>query len=73
MKSVVRAVRSNTGVELIGKIMECGERLKNDGGVVMRVINSLSEASTTMVVISSPEWDNSKCDEFLKTKLLINH
>lgn len=43
MKSVVFDVWSNTRVELIGKVMEYVGHLKNDGGIVMRVINSLSE------------------------------
>ncbi|KAJ4450755.1 hypothetical protein ANN_02185 [Periplaneta americana] len=57
IKSVVYAARSNTKVELFWKIMECSEDLRNDGGVVMRAVNSFTEelkyASTTIVVISN--------------------
>lgn len=56
MKSLVYAVRSNTRVELIEKIMERGDSLRNDGDVIMRAMNSvlqkeLKGTSTTIALI----------------------
>lgn len=43
MKTVMYAEKSNTKIKLIEKIMEGGDRLRNDGGVGMKAINSLTE------------------------------